>query len=338
MHKSVLKTLAGQTGHGIPFWFMRQAGRYLPEYRALREKAGSFLAMCYNPALAEEITLQPIKRFHPDAAILFSDILVIPHALGVDLRFETGEGPILKPVENLSALSLKGVETHLQPVYETVSRLSSSLPKDVTLIGFAGSPWTVASYMVEGKGSKTFDIIRQKSYSDPVFFQQLIDILVEATSQYLCLQIKAGAEVIQLFDSWSGVVSAKQFDQWVIAPTKKIVEKLKSQHPHIPIIGFPRGAGMHYTRYAEQTGVNALGTDYMLSVDYIKQLQSIIPVQGNLDPLLLASNKQQMVDEAQSILDALGHKPFIFNLGHGMVPHTPIENVEALVKTIRDWK
>ncbi len=338
MYKRLLKTLAGHTGHGIPFWFMRQAGRYLPEYRALREKAGSFLAMCYNPALAEEITLQPIRRFHPDAAILFSDILVVPHALGMDLRFETGEGPLLKPVEKLSELSLKGIETHLQPVYETVSRLSSSLPKDVTLIGFAGSPWTVASYMVEGKGSKTFDVIRYKTYSDPVFFQQLIDILVEATSQYLCLQINAGAEVVQLFDSWSGVVSADQFDQWVIAPTKKIVENVKAQYPHIPIIGFPRAAGVQYRRYAEQTGVSAIGTDYMLPIDYIKELQSIVPVQGNLDPLLLAANKEKTVEQAKILLDTLGNKPFIFNLGHGMVPHTPIENVEALAKTIREWK
>lgn len=331
-----------KTAKNIPLWLMRQAGRYLPEYREIRASTKNFLDMCYTPEKAAEVTLQPIRRFGFDAAILFSDILVVPDALGCQVGFYEGEGPRLSPIQDkkaLESLSLDNFITHLAPVFETLRILSKELPAATTLIGFAGSPWTVATYMVEGKTSKQFEQVRKLSYKEPELFQKLIDILVEATSLYLIEQIKNGAEVVQLFDSWSGVLSEPAFKQWVIEPTKTIISRVKQYAPHIPVIGFPKGAGANMLRYINETGVDAVGVDYTMPLTWIQQeIQPHLPVQGNLDPVVLASNKQQMKLQTEQILRTLAHKPFIFNLGHGILPDTPIAHVELLVETVRNWK
>lgn len=340
--KLLLSTLSGGKINRPPLWLMRQAGRYLPEYRETRKKAKSFLEMCYSPELAVEVTLQPIRRFHFDAAILFSDILVIPDSLGTKVTFEEGKGPLLQTIEteeDLKKLSLERVLPHLSPVFETVKTLASRLPNDVTLIGFAGSPWTIATYMVEGKTSKHFEKVKECAYAKPVFFQRLIDIITDATSAYVIEQVKQGAEVIQLFDSWAGVLPEEAFHQWVILPTKKIVQRLKKEFPSIPVIGFPKGAAVHYTRYIKETGVDAVGVDYTLPLAWVKEkLQPQCAVQGNLDPVLLASNEQAMVSQAEKILETLGKGRFIFNLGHGILPHTPVKHVETLVNLVKNWK
>lgn len=337
--KPLLDVLQGKEPSTTPLWLMRQAGRYLPEYREIRNNVPDFLSMCYAPELAAEVTLQPIRRFGFDAAILFSDILVIPDALGCKVRFAEGEGPRLEPItdeHSLKALSLDNVLAHLSPVFKTLETIKPQLPPHTTLIGFAGSPWTVATYMVEGKTSKQFEKVRQLSYTSPALFQKLITLLVEATSLYLIKQIKHGAEVVQLFDSWSGVLPEEAFDQWVIKPTTMIVSRVKSHYPAIPIIGFPKGAGVNSLRYAEETGVDAMGVDYTLPLTWIRDnLQPRLPVQGNLDPVLLASDKEMMLRQVRKILEILGEKPFIFNLGHGILPHTPVEHVELLVKEVR---
>lgn len=341
-NKPFLNVFKGVKNDTIPLWLMRQAGRYLPEYREIRKNAGSFLNLCYTPEFATEVTLQPIRRFSFDAAILFSDILVIPDALGCKVSFTEGEGPKLETVtdeQTLGKLSLDNVLQHLSPVFKTVENLARELPKQTTLIGFAGSPWTVATYMVEGKTSKQFEKIRQLSYASPEFFSKLITLLVEATSLYLKEQIKHGAEVVQLFDSWSGVLPEIPFHQWVIQPTQKIVANIKAVYPDVLIIGFPKGAGINLLQYIEETGVDAVGIDYTLPLLWVRDnIQTKIPVQGNLDPVLLASDKHAMKQQVEKILETFGNKPFIFNLGHGILPHTPIEHVELLVETVRNWK
>lgn len=339
--KPMLAALTGETRARPPFWLMRQAGRYLPEYRELRAKAGSFLDLCYNPDFAVEVTLQPLRRYGMDAAILFSDILVVPHALGQPLAYLEGEGPKLDPVrrtEELFRLSRDRFHETLEPVYETVRRLSVTLPTDTTLIGFAGAPWTVACYMVEGGGSKEYAHVKRWAYGDPAGFAQLIDLLVEVTADYLCTQIDAGAETVQLFDSWAGVLPIGPFRRWVIEPTRRIVALVKARHPDVPIIGFPRGAGHAYEDYVADSGVDAVGLDTTVSPLWAaRNLQSRLPVQGNLDPILLATGGKALGEATAEILEALAARPFVFNLGHGVIQSTPPEHVADLARQLRAW-
>ena len=338
-NKLFLDVLHGKPEKKIPFWFMRQAGRYLPEYKQLRSKAKDFLHFCYTPDMATEATLQPIERFGMSAAIIFSDILVIPHALGMDVRFVEGKGPILTPLTgeaDLSKLSIHALEEKLAPVYQALRQTRAALPSNTALIGFCGSPWTLACYAVEGKGSRDFQSVRMASLRDPVFFEKLIALLTQSVIEHASLQVKAGAETIQLFDSWAGALTHSEFDKWVIAPTKAIVTELRRRHPEIPLIGFPRLAGTRYSAYAKATGVDAVSIDASISPEWIAQnIQPEILVQGNLDNLLLAEDKNAMLAQAKDIIKTLGKKPFIFNLGHGVLPHTPVENVQALVELIK---
>ncbi len=339
----LLRTLAGETLRTPPVWLMRQAGRYLPEYRKIRAEAGGFLKLCYTPELAAEVTLQPVRRFGVDAAILFSDILVIPQALGQDVRFEEGEGPRLAPVRDSagvaalrSAAAEDGFEETLGPVYETVRRVSEALPAACSLIGFAGAPWTVATYMVEGGTSRDFHTVKRWALADPDGFEALIGVLVEATASYLNRQIEAGAAVIQLFDSHTGVLPEGAFARWSIAPTKRIVKLVRSRHPSVPIIGFPRGAGINYERYIRETGVTAVGLDSAVPLSWARTaLQPTLPVQGNLDPVLLLNGGAPMEAAIREILSVLGGGPHIFNLGHGVIKETPPDHVAALIDRVR---
>ena len=338
-NKPLLKSLAGEIQKRPPFWLMRQAGRYLPEYRETRANAGNFLDLCYNPALAEEVTLQPLRRYGMDAAILFADILLIPHALGQPLAYKEGEGPVLDPIRSakeLGKLDVTAIHKILDPVYETVGRLSQSIPTDCTLIGFAGAPWTVATYMVEGRGSKDYANIKHWAYSDPAGFGALMDILVEATTEYLLKQVAAGAEVIQIFDTWAGVLPDDEFRKWAIEPTKRIVEGLRAHHPELPVIGFPKGVGGNIIDFVRETGVTAVSLDTGTPLDWAAaEVQSLVPVQGNLDPMLLVAGGSAMEERINQIIEILGKKPFIFNLGHGIVPQTPPEHVARLAELIR---
>jgi uroporphyrinogen decarboxylase len=338
--KILLSALQGNKTSRAPFWFMRQAGRFLPEYRETRKQAGSFLDLCYNPELASEVTLQPIRRFGMDGAILFSDILVVPYALGVDVRFAEGEGPIVEKIltrDRISKLDLTNVRKYTAPIMETVKRAKVQLPAHVTMLGFAGSPWTVATYLVEGKGSKDYAGVRGFAYENQKLFQSLIDILCDATVDYLSAQIEAGAEAVQLFDSWAGVLSPDQFREWVIKPNARIASALKDCHPEIPIIGFPRGAGAMLAEYVHAVPCDAVSVDYTQPVASAKSAIAGKCLQGNLDPVLVASDKKAMLDSARAILETMRGHPFIFNFGHGMLPHTPIENVEALCDLIRGF-
>jgi uroporphyrinogen decarboxylase len=337
--KSMIRALKGENLQPPPLWLMRQAGRYLPEYRKIRANVSGFLELCYTPELAVEVTLQPIRRYGFDAAILFSDILVIPDALGQAVRFEEGEGPKLDPVRDMAgidALSIAGLHEHLAPIYETVRRLSVELPPEVTLIGFAGAPWTVATYMVEGGSSRDFANARRWGLFDPDGFSRLIELVTQATADYLCRQVEAGAEVLQIFDSWAGVLSEGEFDKWVIAPTVKIISIVRDRYPDIPIIGFPRGAGVLYERYVIETGVDAVSLDSTVPLDWAAlHLQDKVTLQGNLDPLLLLGGGEKMDKEIRRILELLGSGPFLFNLGHGIIKETPPENVARLIEVVR---
>ncbi|MDA7946407.1 MAG: uroporphyrinogen decarboxylase [Hyphomicrobiaceae bacterium] len=318
---------------------MRQAGRYLPEYRELRASAGSFLDLCYNPELAARVTLQPIERFGFDAAILFSDILVVPDALGQDVKFVENEGPVLDPItdrEGIAKLGRDNFMTHLEPVLETVRQVRSSLDSSVALIGFCGAPWTVATYMVGGRGSPDQAAARSFAYRDRDGFAVLMDLLVEVSVDYLCAQIDAGAQVVQLFDSWAGNLPEDEFAKWSAEPARKIVEGVRRRAPGIPIIGFPRAAGTLYRSFVDQTGVDGVSCDTSLPLAYIRDdLQPHATVQGNLDPLLLVSGGEALDRRVDEILDVLSGGPFIFNLGHGIVPQTPPEHVAQLMKRIR---
>ena len=291
--------------------------------------------LCLNPQSAKDVTLQPIIRYNTDAAILFSDILIIPYGLGMDVRFEEGKGPVLGAISNsneLSALSLTKNWTRIEATYETVSLVKTELPDTTSLIGFAGSPWTVATYMVEGRSSKDYAKVKGWAYRDPDGFSKLIELLVEATIKHLSKQILAGADVVKLFDSWAGVLSPVQFKKWVIDPTKEICQRLKKRHPHIMIIGFPKGAGVGYKDYVEQTGIDAVSIDTSISTSWAAQeLQTKMPIQGNLDPISLLEGGSQMIEQAGLIVEDLKNGPFIFNLGHGILPNTPVENVAELV-------
>jgi uroporphyrinogen decarboxylase len=336
----LLRALAGQTNIPPPIWLMRQAGRYLPEYREVRSKVPSFFDLCRTPGLAAEITLQPLRRFDLDAAIVFSDILMVPYALGQKVDFVEGEGPRLEPIRDaagIARLNLPNGAKCLEPVYETVERVKEALPDTIPLIGFCGAPWTVATYMVEGAGSKDQAEARLWAYRDRAAFQGLIDVLVEASADYLVGQVKAGADVLQVFDSWAGSLPEDEFARWCIAPTKRLVERVKSEMPDVPVIGFPRGAGVLAERYAIETDVDAISCDAITPVVWIKdKLQKLLPVQGNLDPLLLVAGGSQLDKRVDEILATLGSGPFIFNLGHGIRPETPIENVERLVRLVKN--
>ncbi len=332
--KPLVEALHGRRQTRPPFWLMRQAGRYLPEYRSLRARSESFLDFCYRPDLATEATLQPVRRFAPDAAILFSDILVVPHALGQRVSFEEGEGPRLDAVrdgERASQLSDEGLVERLAPVYEVVQRVAAELSPEVALIGFAGAPWTVATYMVEGGTSRDFAQVKRFAYRDPTGFERLIDLLTEATVAHLQAQIAAGADVVQLFDSWAGVLSEPDFGRLVIEPTRRIVDRLKRSARPVPIIGFPRGAGVKYLAYLAGTGVDGIGLDQTVPVGWAQQhLQSMATVQGNLDPEVLVVGGERLDAEVRRIVGALGGGPFIFNLGHGVNKDTPPEHVARL--------
>ena len=335
----LLRVLSGETVWPPPIWLMRQAGRYLPDYRAVRAKAGGMLDLCLNPALATEVTLQPIRRYGFDAAILFSDLPLLCWALGQKLEYLEGEGPVLDPIRDgaaLARLDPARVANAVAPVLEAVGRIRAALPAECALIGFAGSPWTVACYMVEGHGSKEFAAARNMAYRDPALFGALIDLLVDQTADYLLRQAEAGADVVMLFDSWAGVLTAAQFRKYVIEPTRRIVAKLHQARPGLKVIGFPRLAGSLLAEYATVTGVDAVGVD--TGSDPAQAAQAVpahIAVQGNLDPLALVAGGEHLTSGIQTVLDAWRGRPAIFNLGHGIVPQTPPEHVAALVETIR---
>ena len=338
--KQFLAPFSGQTLSPPPIWLMRQAGRYLPEYRATRVKAGSFLKLCYTPELAAEVTLQPIKRYGFDAAILFSDILVVPDALGQRLEFVEGEGPKLEPIRDvagLTRLDASRCAATFARVCETVALVRADLPNETALIGFCGAPWTVATYMVEGGGSKDQAETRLWAYRDAQGFQQLIDLLVATSITYLDGQVRAGADVLQIFDTWAGSLPEDEFKRWVTEPTRKIVTAMKALHPTIPIIGFARGAGVRAAAYGHETNVDGSGCDTSMPLTHMNTLakETGKVVQGNLDPLLLVAGGRQMEDRVRATLAAMSGTPFIFNLGHGIVPQTPPEHVARLVELVR---
>ncbi len=318
---------------------MRQAGRYLPEYQNIRQQAGSFLDLCFNPKLAAEVTLQPVRRFQFDAAILFSDILVIPQALGQSVSFEVGEGPQLQPLEDLGGLAALRPEANqaiLAPVYETIGLVKAALAPDTALIGFCGAPWTVATYMIAGHGTPDQAPARTFAYRQPEVFAQLINTLARASVSYLIRQFQAGVDVVQIFDTWAGVLPPEEFDRWCVQPTRRIVTEVRRQIPGAKIIGFPRGAGTGLTRYVEQAPVNAVGLDWTIDRKFAReQIQSRVAVQGNLDPLALLAGGPPLDRAVDDILEAFAGGPFIFNLGHGILPETPIAHVEQMVKRVR---
>ena len=335
-----LAPLQGKAVAPPPVWLMRQAGRYLPEYRETRAKAGSFLNLCYTPALAAEVTLQPIRRYGFDAAILFSDILVVPDALGQEVRFVEGEGPRLDPIRDASGLGRLDpgrTGTKFALVAETVARLRQDLPSETALIGFCGAPWTVATYMVGGQGSSDQSHARLWAYRDPQGFSQLIDTLVDVSVDYLSQQIVAGADVVQIFDSWAGSLPESELARWVIEPTARIVRELRARHADVPVIGFPRGAIMLAEAYVQRTGVDAVGCDTSVPLERMRELAAKTgkAVQGNLDPLLLVAGGAAMENRVREIVTAMAGLPFVFNLGHGIVPETPPANVGRLVDLVR---
>jgi uroporphyrinogen decarboxylase len=337
--KAFLSVLDGQRIAIPPVWMMRQAGRYLPEYRALREQAGSFMKLCFTPELAAEITLQPIHRFGFDAAILFSDILVIPHALGQTVRFEAGEGPRLDPITSEAAIDAlpKSVDQSiLAPIYQTVKRVKPQLDDKTAFIGFCGAPWTVATYMIAGQGTPDQAPARIFAYEQPRAFAKLVDRLVENSVAYLTKQFEAGVEVVQLFDTWAGVLPPEEFARWCIEPAARIVQELRSKVPGARVIGFPRGAGHLIGEYVDRVPVNAVSIDWMADRKFIRErVQSRVAVQGNLDPLALLAGGAALDRSIDAILSDFGDGPFIFNLGHGILPQTPIAHVEQMLKRVR---
>jgi len=339
LNKPVLRVLAGERLLEPPIWLMRQAGRYLPEYRAIRQQTDSFLDLCFNPKLAAEITLQPIRRFGFDAAILFSDILVVPHALGQHVRFESGEGPRLEALGEPDDLCrLRGEIDHdvLAPVYETIARVKEQLPERVALLGFCGAPWTVATYMIAGRGSSDQSAARLYAYRYPGAFAELTELLVESSISYLARQFEAGVDAVQVFDSWAGVLPRDEFQKWCIEPMARIVTGLRQQCPHAKIIGFPRGAGTELPRYLAEVPVNAVGLDWTIELGFAREaIQKLRPVQGNLDPVVLLAGGLALDRGVDSIMQAFLDGPFIFNLGHGVLPDTPVENVARLVQRVR---
>lgn len=342
--KTLLELLnKSQKNTSIPIWLMRQAGRYLPEYQELRKQNSNFLNFCYEPNFACEATLQPIKRFKfLDAAIIFSDILVIPDSMGINLKFEENQGPILDPVRNLEQfnkiLENKNLKK-LDKVYQAIKNTKEKLPNEVALIGFAGAPWTIASYIVEGKLSKDFFKIKSTYYNDKPFINNLIECLIEQISNHLINQAKAGAEILQLFDSWAGVLIEEDYEQLVIKPNQKIIENVRKAIPNIPIICFPRMSGLQYEKFCDQVDCNAISVDQYMPLSWIKNHSNGKIIQGNLDPLVLLSESQDFIkSRIDKVLENIDSKRFIFNLGHGVVPKTPVKNVEFLVNYIKEFK
>ncbi len=337
MTKALLTVLKGERLTTPPIWLMRQAGRYLPEYRALRAEKGGFLALATDPEAAAEVTVQPIRRFGFDGAILFSDILMVPWALGQELSFGAGEGPRLAPpLAGHPLAALERAVERLDPVYATVRRVKAMLPAETTFLGFAGSPWTVATYMVAGQGSRDQGETRMFAYRDSVAFDAIVEAIVAMTVDYLSAQIAAGVEAVQLFDSWAGSLSPAQFERWVIAPNAAIVRALKARHPQVPVIGFPKGAGGKLAAYAAGTGVDAIGLDETVDPVWANAvLPAGLPVQGNLDPLALEAGGEALDRGIDRVLEAFHDRPHIFNLGHGIGQHTPIAHVEQLVARVR---
>ncbi len=337
--KPLLRVLDRERQPVPPVWMMRQAGRYLPEYRAVREKAGGFLDLCFNPELAAEVTLQPVRRFGFDAAILFSDILVIPLALGRKLWFVEGEGPRLEPLSDAkAAMSLRQEANQklLSPVYETVRRVKNELGRETALIGFCGAPWTVATYMVAGQGTPDQAPAKNLAAKEPQAFQHLIDRLVDASVDYLANQLTAGADVVQVFDTWAGSLPAPDFERWCVQPTRRLVAKLRKIHPGAKVIGFPRGAGKNIPRYAEETRVDAVSLESDIDRQFARdQIQPRVPVQGNVDPLVLREGGAALDREVDDVLKAFFNGPLIFNLGHGILPDTPIAHVEQMLRRVR---
>lgn len=336
----LLDTLRGKNVRPRPSWLMRQAGRYLPEYRALRAEKGGFLALVYDSEAAAEITIQPLRRYGMDGAILFSDILIVPYAMGQDLEFLVGEGPHLSPrLADAALSSLHAVPERLTPIYDTVKLVRAQLPADKTMLGFAGSPWTVATYMVAGEGSRDQHVTRELAYRDPAAFQAIIDAIVAVTIEYLAGQIMVGAEAVQLFDSWAGSLSPAQFERWVIAPNAAIASAINARFPDVPVIGFPKGAGEKLPAYARETGVQAIGLDETIDPLWAhKVLPEGLPVQGNLDPLLLLAGGDEMERQALHILETFADRPHVFNLGHGIGQTTPVEHVGQLLNLVRNWR
>jgi len=337
--KSLLVVLAGRRQAIPPVWMMRQAGRYLPEYRAVREKAGGFLTLCFDPDLAAEVSLQPVRRFGFDAAILFSDILVVPLALGRKVWFVEGEGPRLEPLTDAKALlSVRGEADAnvLAPIYETVRRVKAALDAETALIGFCGAPWTVATYMIAGQGTADQAPAKNLAAREPQAFQYVIDCLVDASVDYLVKQLEAGADVVQIFDTWAGSLPVEDFERWCVQPTKRMVAKLRAKKPGARVIGFPRGAGRNIPRYVDETGVNAVSLESGIDRSFARdQIQSRVPVQGNVDPLALLEGGAALDREVDEVLQMLGSGPLIFNLGHGILPQTPIAHVERMLKRVR---
>ncbi len=320
---------------------MRQAGRYLPEYRKIRREVSGFLELCYTPELAVEVTLQPIRRYGFDAAILFSDILVVADALGCDVSFVEGEGPKLGTIRDekaVSRLSIRHLHQHLAPVYETIRQLRGALPEETALIGFAGAPWTVTSYMVEGGGSKEFQEARIFARRDPEAFGNLIDLVTKATADYLLAQVKAGAQALQIFDSWAGVLPPDQFLRWCERPVGEIVRIVREVHPEIPIIAFPRGAGVLYEQFAKNIPVNGVSLDTTVPPGWANSALKNVCLQGNLDPISLLQGGDQMLNEAKHLIDTFAGRPYIFNLGHGVLPPTDPDSVKQLVEFVKSYR
>jgi uroporphyrinogen decarboxylase len=339
VHKPICDVLDGQRQSAPPLWLMRQAGRYLPEYMAVRRTVGDVLDLCFTPKLAAEVTLQPIRRFGFDAAILFSDILVVPHALGRSVRFAAGEGPQLEALDDPAAIATMrntvddGV---LAPIFETIGLVKTALAPNVTFLGFCGAPWTVATYMVAGHGTPDQAPARLFAYRHPDAFGRLIDILVDASVHYLVRQFEAGVDAVQIFDTWAGVLPPDEFERWCIAPVQRIVAEVRRAVPAAKIIGFPRGAGSNIGRYIEQIPINAIGLDWMMDLTFARDVvQKRRPVQGNLDPLALRAGGAALDRSVEAILAAFTGGPFIFNLGHGILPETPISHVEQMIRRVR---
>lgn len=336
--RAVMRVLAGEKLWPPPIWMMRQAGRYLPEYREVRAKAPDFLSFCYNPDLATEVTLQPIRRYGFDASILFSDIFVVPDAIGYPVRFEEGRGPVLEPLssELIGQLNQDRAEDHLKPVIETVERLRASLPVETTLLGFCGAPWTVACYSVAGHTTPDQTAARVGAYRDPDLMQAFIDELVTASIKYLIRQLDAGADAVQIFDTWAGVLDDAGFERWSIAPTKAIVSGVKAERPNAKIIGFPKASSARIMKYIDGTGVDAVGLDWTAPAEVAQSVQKKVPIQGNLDPMRLVAGGKALDEGIDNVLSTLGNGPLIFNLGHGVTPDADPENVAHMVRRVKN--
>ena len=337
--RKIVSVLEGRTIAPPPIWLMRQAGRYLPEYRETRAEAGSFLDLCYSPKHAVEVTLQPIRRYGFDAAILFSDILVIPDALKRNVRFVQGEGPRMDPIDpaDIDRLEMDGVLDHLQPVMETVRRLRQELPAETSLLGFCGAPWTVATYMIAGQGTSDQAPARLFAYRHPAAFERLLTVLADISAEYLIGQIDAGADAVQIFDSWAGVLGEDEFRRYAVEPVARIIRRVRSERPGAKVIAFAKGAGMNLRTYRQRTDANAIGLDWTVPLSFAAELQKDGPVQGNLDPMRVVAGGRALEEGIDAILDALGNGPLIFNLGHGITPEADPEHVSDLVRRVRGF-